>query len=76
MKRNTETLYKINCLTNCKIKVYNYLHKNINIFWNIVNFQQYSWYVNMYIGLFILIPFLNTIWQNLKTEKQKKYLNK
>ena len=52
----------------------NYLHQNINIFWNIINFQQYSWYVNMYIGLFVIIPFLNIIWQNLKTEKQKKYL--
>ena len=51
-----------------------YHHQNINILWSIVSFEQYSWYVEMYIGLFLLIPFLNIIWKNLKTEKQKKYL--
>lgn len=51
-----------------------FLHQNINILWNIVNFEQYSWYVEMYIGLFLIIPFLNIIWENLKTDKQKKYL--
>ena len=33
----------------------------------------YSWYVNMYFGLFLIIPFLNVLWNNLK-KKQKQYL--
>ena len=34
----------------------------------------YSWYVNMYFGLFLLLPFLNVLWNNLKNKKQKQYL--
>ena len=33
---------------------------------------QYSWYIDFYIGLFLLIPFINLIWNGLekKTHKQ------
>ena len=34
----------------------------------------YAWYVEMYIGLFLLIPFLNILWNNLKNKRQKQYL--
>ena len=34
---------------------------------------DYAWYVEMYIGLYLLIPFLNIIWKNLK-DKDKKIL--
>lgn len=34
----------------------------------------YSWYVEMYVGLFLLIPFVNLIYNNLKDKKQKKML--
>lgn len=34
----------------------------------------YSWYVNMYLGLYIIIPFLNILWKNLKTKKNKQQL--
>lgn len=34
---------------------------------------NYSWYIEMYIGLFFLIPFLNVMWKNL-TDVQRKYL--
>lgn len=42
----------------------------------ILGFQAapYSWYVEMYIGLFLLIPFLNLIYNNLKNKKQKQIL--
>lgn len=30
----------------------------------------YSWYVNMYIGLFLMIPFLNVAFNGLKTKKE------
>lgn len=32
------------------------------------------WYIKMYIGLFLLIPFINLIYNNLKTKKQKCFL--
>ncbi len=31
--------------------------------------NQYSWYINMFIGLFLLIPFLNLIFNNLKSKQ-------
>lgn len=33
-----------------------------------------SWYVEMYIGLFLLIPFLNLIWKGLDVKKKKQAL--
>ncbi len=41
---------------------------------NVTYYDDYSWYVNMYFGLFLLIPFLNLIYNNLKTKKQKQIL--
>ena len=37
----------------------------------IFNDAPYSWYVNMYIGLFLIAPFLNMAYNGLKTDKQK-----
>ncbi len=34
---------------------------------------SYSWYIEMYIGLFLLIPFINLIFQNIN-QKQRKLL--
>lgn len=34
----------------------------------------YSWYVEMYIGLFLLIPFINLIWNGLDSQKEHKVL--
>ncbi len=31
----------------------------------------YGWYIEMYIGLFLLVPFLNLIWRNLKNKRQQ-----
>lgn len=33
--------------------------------------NPYSWYVNMFFGLFIMAPFLNTLYSNLNTRKDK-----
>lgn len=43
---------------------------------SILNFSaaNYSWYVEMYIGLFLLIPFLNLIYQGLDTKRKKQLL--
>ena len=34
----------------------------------------YAWYVEMYVGLFLLIPFLNILYNNIPTKKQKLIL--
>ena len=41
---------------------------------NLTSFYQYSWYISMYIGLFLLIPFLNLVYNNLNSKKQKNIL--
>jgi surface polysaccharide O-acyltransferase-like enzyme len=56
-----------------------YLHEKIrilNMILSIFNFSAcgYAWYVEMYIGLFLLIPFLNILYDSLKTKKNKQYL--
>lgn len=56
-----------------------YLHQDMSFgLWikSIFGFfaAPYSWYVNMYIGLFLMIPFLNLIYNNLKNGGQKKVL--
>lgn len=44
--------------------------------WGLFTFSTatYSWYIEMYIGLFLLIPFLNLIYNNLPNQKYKKLL--
>ena len=61
--------------------LFNYfiLHTELSIEFirnNLLDFNQtgYSWYVEMYIGLFLLIPFLNIIYKNLSGKKEKKIL--
>ncbi len=34
----------------------------------------YSWYVEMYIGLFLIAPFINLMYNGLKTQRQKQIL--
>lgn len=43
---------------------------------NLLSFKaaKYSWYIEMYIGLFLLIPFLNLVYNNLTSKKQKQIL--
>lgn len=42
---------------------------------SILSFEiGYSWYIEMYIGLFLLIPFINLIYNNLKSKKEKQIL--
>lgn len=55
-----------------------YLNKDaslISLVTGIFNFKtdKYAWYIEMYIGLFLLIPFLNVLWHGLD-KKNKKIL--
>lgn len=34
----------------------------------------YSWYIEMYLGLFLIIPFLNILYNNIPTQRQKQLL--
>ena len=47
-----------------------------NIILSIFDFTAapYSWYIEMYIGLFLLIPFLNIVYNNLPSQKSKIWL--
>ena len=36
--------------------------------------SQYGWYVEMYIGLFLLIPYLNIVYHHMADQKQKRNL--
>ncbi|MCA1320506.1 acyltransferase family protein [Bacillus tianshenii] len=48
----------------------------MNSIWGIFTFQanSYSWYINMYIGLYLIAPFLNLMYKNIPTKKQKLWL--
>lgn len=53
-----------------------YLHEEIGkrrMILEILDFtaDNYAWYIEMYIGLFLLIPFLNILWNNLDGKKRK-----
>ena len=41
---------------------------------DVAEFGYYSWYVEMYIGLYLMIPFLNIIYNNIELKKQKQLL--
>lgn len=54
-----------------------YLGKELiikQLLFNILSYSQYSWYVNMYIGLYLLIPFLNVLWSGLDSVKSRRIL--
>ena len=59
-----------------KIICYDYPSDIPNIVGRILNFtaSDYGWYMEMYFGLFLLIPFLNAAYHGMKTQKQKKIL--
>ncbi len=56
-----------------------YLSENIRILRMIISIFDfsacgYAWYVEMYIGLFLLIPFLNILYDSLNTKRKKQIL--
>lgn len=46
----------------------------LDMIFNITSYQQYSWYIEMYIGLYLLIPFLNILYHGLQDKRQKRML--
>lgn len=56
-----------------------YLHEGLSakeIVLQILAYESftYGWYIEMWIGLFLLIPFLNVMYHNLQSVKQKQVL--
>ena len=54
-----------------------YIHESIGIkqgILNILGYNQYSWYINMYIGLFLISPFLNAIWRMINKKENARFL--
>lgn len=41
---------------------------------SLFGFEYYSWYIEMYIGLFLIIPFLNIIYNSLESRAKKRAL--
>lgn len=59
------------------IKVYEKKDMNIGIFFQKLfayKGSDYAWYIEMYVGLFLIIPFLNLIVNNLKSKKEHQIL--
>lgn len=70
--------YLIISLFCCLFKVL-FLHEKLvikDIIVNILKFKgaPYAWYIEMYVGLYILIPFLNILYQNIGDKKKKQLL--
>lgn len=68
----TYVLAALACLI-FKIIVYDYPADFSNIALRILNFtaSDYGWYMEMYFGLFLLIPFLNIVYHGMKSHGQK-----
>lgn len=70
------TMYLISSVI---ISIYLYLSKTSdqNIFsyiMNIFSFSYYGWYIEMYIGLYLVIPFLNILYNNIPKKSHKQLL--
>jgi surface polysaccharide O-acyltransferase-like enzyme len=61
-------------LYNCKIGTY--VFSLTDFLKQLLDFRaaQYAWYVEMYIGLFLIIPFINLSYNGLTTKKHKQIL--
>ena len=44
------------------------------LIFGILGYKEYSWYVNLYIGLFLISPFLINIWASIKDKKTHQVL--
>ena len=67
------------CAVPCVLLEYFYehsLHSLSDIIGSVINFYccGYAWYIMMYTGLFLMIPFLNLIYQGCTTQRQKQLL--
>ncbi|NHC42794.1 acyltransferase family protein [Bacillus sp. MM2020_1] len=73
---NIVLIYVIYSVVSIFFRIYQFGEERAISEWILMVFKfqaiSYSWYVNMYLGLAILIPFLNILWQGFKTRGQFK----
>ena len=64
------------CSVLCVVMKKYYFNLPETSWFNVLDFTgcTYGWYVEMYIGLYMLIPLLNLIWRGLETKRQRQAL--
>ena len=73
--KKTYSIYIIICIF-CLVFRILYQHEELKLremVLSIFDFSanSYSWYIEMYIGLFLMIPFLNVLWNHMTFQKQR-----
>lgn len=76
--RKTLIIYALATLA-CMVFKTLYLHEDLSVgkfVMDFLNFKgaTYSWYIEFYIGLFLIAPFINLMYNGLKTQRQKQVL--
>ena len=69
-------IYLLASLACAVYKIVNFGYKPTWMIWGVFDYTtaNYAWYIEMYIGLFLLIPFLNLAYNNLPSRKSKLVL--
>ena len=63
----------------CLLYRYIFLHESASLIGSVLDIlcyaaAPYSWYIEMYLGLFLIIPFLNILYNNIGSKKEKQLL--
>ena len=64
------------CAVTCVLMKKYYFGQTEATFFNVFDFSAstYGWYVEMYLGLYLLVPLMNLIWRGLNGKRQKQML--
>ncbi len=76
--KKTLISYLFICIICIIVRKYYFNEERDLIYWIVspfsFNANGYSWYIEMYIGLFLLAPYLNILYNSLNTKEKKKQL--
>ena len=64
------------CAAACVLMKKYYFGMTEASWFNVLDFSAstYGWYVEMYLGLYLLIPLLNLVWRGLETQRKRRML--
>ena len=72
------TSYSFISVVTIFVRIFKFHEKKSVLLWIVSIFDftavEYAWYVEMFIGIFLLIPFLNLMYHGLETQKKKLIL--
>lgn len=70
------TLYGLACIPIWVFRTvhFNEIYTMKTLFYHYMSFEGYCWYIGIYIGLYCLIPFLNVMYHQLETKRNKMLL--